>query len=214
MNVSIFGSGNMARGIGYRLVRGGHCVTLFGRDAGRLQKLADELGKAARPGTAAVKTATTGSPVHDEIVVLAMWYSGNLEIAGRLTGELAGKTVIEISNALNETYDGLTLACDTSAAEQVQALLPRSHVVKAFNTTFAQTLAEGQVAGQVLDVFIAGDDASAKAKVIGLVESSGLIPIDAGSLQRSRQLEAMGLLGITLQGPHRLGFMSAWKLVH
>ncbi|MBU6460996.1 MAG: hypothetical protein KGQ58_09030 [Proteobacteria bacterium] len=92
--------------------------------------------------------------------------------------------------------------------------MPRSHVVKAFNTTFAQTLAEGQVAGQVLDVFIAGDDASAKAKVIGLVESSGLVPIDAGTLQRSRQLEAMGLLGITLQGPHRLGFMSAWKLVH
>ncbi|MDE3208292.1 MAG: NAD(P)-binding domain-containing protein, partial [Pseudomonadota bacterium] len=147
MNVSIFGSGNMARGIGYRLVAGGHSVTLFGRDAGRLQKLADELGQVARPGTAAVKTATIGSRIHDEIVVLAMWYSGNLEIAARLSGELAGKTVIEISNALNETYDGLTLTSEASAAEQVQALLPRSHVVKAFNTTFAQTLAEGQVAG-------------------------------------------------------------------
>jgi predicted dinucleotide-binding enzyme len=87
-------------------------------------------------------------------------------------------------------------------------------VVKAFNTTFANTLVTGKVAGQTLDILIAGDDAAAKATVSDLVKSGGLVAIDAGPLHRSRQLEALGLLGITLQGQHNLGFASAWKLIH
>jgi len=212
MNVSIFGTGNMAKGIGYRLVSGGNSVTLFGRDAAKTQALADELRKTAKGAT--VSTAKVGDSINDAVVVLAMWYSGNIEIAQKFSGQLAGKIVVDISNALNETYDGLTIASDTSAGEQVAALLPISKVVKAFNTTFANTLVTGEVAGQALDVLIAGDDASAKATVGELVKAGGLVAIDAGPLHRARQLEALGLLGITLQGPHNLGFASAWKLIH
>lgn len=86
-------------------------------------------------------------------------------------------------------------------------------VVKAFNTTFAGTLVQGQVAGQPLDVFVAGDDAEARRRVLDLVNSGGLRGIDAGGLERARQLEGLGLLGITLQGPLGTGFMSAWKLL-
>jgi predicted dinucleotide-binding enzyme len=86
-------------------------------------------------------------------------------------------------------------------------------VVKAFNTTFAQTLVAGTVAGQPLDVFIAGDDAAAKATISQLVEAGGLHAIDVGPLSRARQLEGIGLLGITLQGPLGTQFMSAWKLL-
>ena len=86
-------------------------------------------------------------------------------------------------------------------------------VVKAFNTTFAQTLVTGQVAGQPLDVFIAGDDAAAKATIAQLVEVGGLRGIDAEPLSRARQLEGMGFLGITLQGPLGTHFKSAWKLL-
>ena len=203
----------MAKGIGYRFVSGGNSVTLFGRDATKTQALADELRKAAKNG-ATVSTAKVGDSIKDEVIVLAMWYSGNLEIAQKFSEQLAGKIVVDISNALNETYDGLTIAPDTSAGEQVAALLPNSRVVKAFNTTFANTLVEGKVAGQPLDVLIAGNDTSAKATVANLVKAGGLVAIDAGLLHRARQLEAMALLGITLQGPHNLGFSSAWKLIH
>ncbi|KXS32547.1 MAG: NADP oxidoreductase [Candidatus Gallionella acididurans] len=208
MNVSIFGTGSMAKGIGYRLVAGGNSVTIFGRDAVKTKALADELHKALKPG-ATVSAATVGDSIHDEVVVLAMWYSGNIEIARKFSGQLAGKIVVDISNALNDTYDGLTIASDTSAGEQVAALLPKSKVVKAFNTTFANTLVAGKVAGQPLDVFIAGNDETAKATVANLVKAGGLVAIDAGPLHRARQLEALGLLGITLQGPHNLGFNSA-----
>jgi predicted dinucleotide-binding enzyme len=213
MNISIFGTGNMARGIGYRLVAGGNSVTVFGRDAVKSQALANELRKAVKAG-ATVSVAKIGDSIHDGVVVLAMWYSGNIEIAQKFSGQLAGKIVVDISNALNDTYDGLTIAPDTSAGEQVAAALPKSKVVKAFNTTFANTLVEGKVAGQPLDVFIAGNDESAKATVANLVKAGGLVSIDAGPIHRARQLEALGLLGITLQGPHNLGFMSAWKLIH
>jgi len=82
---------------------------------------------------------------------------------------------------------------------------PAARVVKAFNTTFARTLVAGTVAGQPLDVFIAGDDATAKATISQLAEAGGLRGIDTGQLSRARQLEVMGLLGTH--------FMSVWKLL-
>jgi len=86
-------------------------------------------------------------------------------------------------------------------------------VVKAFNTTFAGTLVAGEVNGQQLDVFIAGDDEAAKDKVSRLVSDSGLRPIDVGPLSRAQQLEQLGFLNISLQQPLGLNFGSAVKLV-
>lgn len=68
---------------------------------------------------------------------------------------------------------------------------------------------EGQVAGQPLDVFIAGDDTGAKETVAQLVRDGKLVAIDAGPLRRARELERLGFLGMTLQQPLGLNFMSA-----
>jgi predicted dinucleotide-binding enzyme len=96
----------------------------------------------------------------------------------------------------------------------IRSVLPvTAKVVKAFNTTFAPTLQEGDAGGQTLDVFVAGDDTGAKAQIIALVKSGGMNAVDAGALERARQLEALALLGITLQGPLGSGFRSRWKLV-
>ena len=54
---------------------------------------------------------------------------------------------------------------------------------------------------------------NAKTTVADLTRSSGLNPVDAGPLERARQLEGLGFLSISLQQPHDLGFMSGWKLV-
>ena len=86
-------------------------------------------------------------------------------------------------------------------------------MVKAFNTTFGNTLVPGEVAGQQLDVLIAGDDDSAKRKVAELVRAGGMRPIDVGPLRRARQLEQLGFLHISLQERLGTGFQSAVKFI-
>ncbi|MCB9686364.1 MAG: NAD(P)-binding domain-containing protein [Alphaproteobacteria bacterium] len=205
MRTTILGSGNMARGVGTRLVAGGNAVTLHGRDTARAAALAAELGADA--------TTDLDAALSADVIVLALPYQAALALAWELSGRLAGKIVVDLSNPLNATYDGLVTSPSTSAAEQIAAAAPEARVVKAFNTTFAGTLVAGEVGGQPLDVFVASDDDEARAKVLGLVQSGGLIAIDAGPLHRARQLEALALLGITLQFRLDTGFGTAWKLV-
>jgi predicted dinucleotide-binding enzyme len=148
-----------------------------------------------------------------EVVILAVYYPRTLEIARGLGDRLAGKVVVDISNPLNQTFDGLATAPGTSAAEEVAATAAAgTRVVKAFNTTFSGTLVESEVAGQPLDVFIAGDDEEAKERVAQLVRDGGLRAIDVGPLESARQLEGLGFLHITLQQPLGTGFSSAVKL--
>jgi predicted dinucleotide-binding enzyme len=165
----------------------------------------------------AIESAIGAEPsaeLRGEVVILAVYYPGTLEIALGLGESLAGKVVVDISNPLDETYDGLATAPGTSAAEEVAEALPAgAEAVKAFNTTFSSTLVEGQVAGQPLDVFIAADDEGVKETVAQLVRDGGLRAIDVGPLERARQLEGLGFLEITLQQPLGLNFRSAWKLM-
>ena len=211
MNISIIGAGNMARGIGTRFVAGGNSVTVAGRDQVKATALAKDL-RAGKPGSDAV-AATIEAALANDIIVLALPFAAARDFAAANATRLAGKVVIDITNPLNETYDGLATAPGKSAAEEIANLLPKSRVVKAFNTNFAGTLVVGAVDGHTLDVLVAGDDADAKKLVIDLVEAGGSRAIDAGKLERARQLEGLGLLGITLQGPLGTGFQSAWKLV-
>jgi NADPH-dependent F420 reductase len=213
MNVTIIGAGNMGRGIGHVLTRGGHSVTIVDRDPEEAERLAEELRSAAEGG-ATVEAAEPGAELRGEVVILAVYYPGSLEIARELGDRLAGKVVVDISNPLNQTFDGLATAPDTSAAEELAATAPaRTGVVKAFNTTFSGTLIEGQVAGQPLDVLTAGDDEEAKETVAQLVRDGGLRAIDVGPLERARHLEGLGFLGMMLQQPLGLNFQSAWKLI-
>ena len=213
MKATIIGAGNMGRGIGHRLVAGGHEVTVVDRDPEEAERLAEELRGAAQGG-ATVEAAGPGAELRGEVVILALYYPGTLEVVRELGERLAGKVVVDISNPLNQTFDALATAPGTSAAEEVaETAAAGTRIVKAFNTTFAGTLVEGQVAGQPLDVFLAGDDEEAKETVAQLVRDGGLRAIDVGPLERARQLEGLGFLGITLQQPLGLNFQSAWKLI-
>ncbi len=212
MNTIIIGTGNMARGIGTRLVVGGHSVTLVSRTPQSAAETVAALKSAAQKG-ATVQVAAWGGPLNGDVVFLAIPYSAAPGIVQSLKAELAGKIVVDLTNPLNSTYDGLVTPPDSSAAEELAKLAPEARVVKAFNTTFAGTLVNGAVAGQPLDVFLAGNDADAKKVVSGLIEDGKLRPIDAGPLARARQLEAMALLGITLQFTQGTQFASAWKFL-
>jgi predicted dinucleotide-binding enzyme len=207
MNVTIVGAGSMGRGVGTLAVAGGHDVEVVDRDQAEAQRLADELG-----GSAAA--LEPGAPFGGEVVVLALYYPGIKDAVGEYADELAGKVVVDITNPVNtETWDSLATEPGSSSAEEVQQLAPEeTPVVKAFNTTFAGTLVEGTVAGQQLDVLIAGDDEEAKRKVAQIVTDGGLRPIDVGPLGRAQQLEQLGFLHISLQQPLGLDFGSAVKL--
>jgi 8-hydroxy-5-deazaflavin:NADPH oxidoreductase len=207
MKVTIIGAGNMGRGIGTRVVAGGHDLEILDRDPAEAQKLAGELGG----GATALDDAAA---IAGEVVVMALYYPGIKEAARQYADELGGKVVVDITNPVDtETWDRLATPPGTSSAEEVAAIVPAgTPVVKAFNTTFAGTLVGGEVAGQQLDVLIAGDDEGAKRKVSQLVSDGDLRPIDVGPLARAQQLEQLGFLHISLQEPHGLGFGSAIKL--
>ncbi len=213
MNVTIIGSGNMARGIGTRFLSGGHNVTYMDRQPEKAKATATEVSSKAKNGAKAEGLAL-GSPIKDEIVILAIPYGATGEVIEKLGKQLDGKTIIDITNPLNATYSGLAVAPGTSGAEEIAKKLPsNATVLKAFNTVFAKTLLSGQVDGAPLDVFIAGDATESKAKLTQLVEDGGLRAIDAGGLNRAQQLESLGFFGISLQEKMGTGFQSAWKIL-
>jgi len=155
MDVTIIGTGNMARGIATRVLAGGHSVTLLGTTADKAEALAAELDGEIRTGQA-------GDPLAGDVIVLAVWYQAVDAVLATYGDQLAAKVVVDITNPVDpETYAPLTVEAG-SVAQHIAARVPGAKVVKAFNTTFAGTLVEGTVAGQPLDVFLAGDDQTAK----------------------------------------------------
>ena len=186
--ISILGTGTMGQAIAAVAARGGHTVDLVRR------------GDAARP--------------LGDVVVLAVPYAALSAIATERAADLVGKVVVDISNPVDfETFDGLTVAADGSAAAELASVLPDSHVVKAFNTTFAATLTSGTVGPLPTTVLIAGDDADAKSTLAGIVTSGGLKAIDAGGLSRARELEALGLLQITLAAGEKITWTGGFGAV-
>lgn len=206
MDVTIIGTGSMSRGIASRAVAGGHSVTLLGREAGKAEALASEL-------SADVRTGTVGDALAADVVVLAIPYGAIDEVVGRYGDQLSGKTVVDITNPVDfSSFAPLNLEAGSAAAEIAQKA-PGAKVVKAFNTTFAGTLAAGDIAGQPLDVFLASDDEAAKANVRELVESGGMRAIDAGTLARAHELEALGYLHMAVQSGLGTAFASAVKVL-
>jgi 8-hydroxy-5-deazaflavin:NADPH oxidoreductase len=173
MQMTIVGTGNMARGIGSRALAGGHDVAFLGTDRAKAEALAGDLGG----------SATAADGVAGDVVVLAVPYAAAADILAAHGADLAGKVIVDITNPVD------------------------------FSTFEPLTLAEGSVAGQPLDVFLAGDDDGAKATVRQIVEDGGLRAVDVGPLARARELEALGYLHMAVQGPLDTGFSSTVKIV-
>jgi predicted dinucleotide-binding enzyme len=110
------------------------------------------------------------------------------------------------------TFDALTVPADGSAAAEIAAALPDSRVVKAFNTTFAATLASDMVGDLPTTVLIAGDDTDAKSTLAGVLSTGGLRAIDAGGLKRARELEALGFLQLTLAATEKISWTGGFGL--
>jgi predicted dinucleotide-binding enzyme len=178
-NVTIIGTGNMGQAIAGVLTKGGATVDSLGHH--------------------------DDGDVRGDVVVFAVPYTALTDVLSKFGDRLDGKVVVDITNPLNlETFDSLTVAPDGSSAAELAERLPGAKVLKAFNTNFAATLASGTVGGETTTVLIAGDDADAKAELAALVTAGGLRAVDAGSLRRARELEALGFLQITLAAAERI----------
>jgi predicted dinucleotide-binding enzyme len=209
MNVTIIGNGNMAKGIGIRLVNGGHKVTVHTKDETKGNELVAQLK--ATNESADVSFTAIGSNA-DEIVVLATPYTETEAIAKQYNG-FDGKIVIDITNPVDFTSFQLIPEAGQSGAQEIAKLIPGAKVVKALNTTLAGTLEAGTVDGKDLDVFIAGDDQDAKNTVSELVKSSDMRPIDVGPLSNARHLEGFGLIQMAVQDQLGTNWMSALKFL-
>jgi 8-hydroxy-5-deazaflavin:NADPH oxidoreductase len=214
MEVTVIGAGNMGRGIGTRLVAGGNRVKILDRDPDQARNVAEELAASAA-GDGGAEGGAAGDPLSGDVVVLAVWYDGAQSAIEQYGDQLAGKIVVDITNPVDvETFDGLVTPPDSSAAEELAKKAPSgAKLVKAFNTTFAATLVEGQVSGQQLDVLIAGDDDQAKETVAELATAGGLNTIDVGPLKRARELERLGFLHMAMQDTLGTGYASAVKVI-
>jgi NADPH-dependent F420 reductase len=187
--VSIIGTGNMGQAIAAIAGKGGNSVELIG-------------------------SSDADQQVTGDVVVLAVPYPAVAEILQTRGESFAGKVVVDITNPLDfSTFDSLTVPADSSAAAEIAAALPQSRVLKAFNTTFAGTLAAGTVGPLTTTVLIAGDDADAKALLAGIVTAGGLRAVDSGSLRRARELEALGFLQLTLAAGEKISWTGGFGLV-
>ena len=143
-----------------------------------------------------------------EIVVLAVPYVAIAGIIQEYSTDLQGKIIIDITNPVDfTTFDSLLVPSDTSAAALIAKQRPNSMIVKAFNTTFSDTLATKKVANEhQTTVLLASDSQEAKETIIKSLENSGLSLLDAGSLKRARELEAIGFLQITLAASEKISW--------
>jgi predicted dinucleotide-binding enzyme len=133
------------------------------------------------------------------MVILAVPYASAPAVISEYGDALHGKVVIDITNPISPDFTGFVTPDGSSGAQEIAKAAPAgAHVVKAFNTLFSHVLAAGQAEGRPLDVFIAGDDAQAKAHVSAFIESLGLRPMDTGRLPMARALENVALLELGL----------------
>jgi len=159
-----------------------------------------------------IDTASQNATVNGDLVVLAVPYPALAEIAAAYGDQLAGKTVVDVTNPVDFQTFQLAVPADSSAAAELAALLPASHVVKAFNTTFAASLIGKTVGEHPTTVLIAGDDDDSKTALAAAIAAGGVEAVDVGPLSAARELEAVGFLQLQLAIGQKIGFTGGFSL--
>jgi predicted dinucleotide-binding enzyme/ketosteroid isomerase-like protein len=190
--ISIIGPGGMAAAIGGLAVEAGHIVEVLGRDAAKARALAEQIGAGATTGT-------FGAAPAGDIVILAVPYAAVLDVVTQYGEGLASKILVDITNPIESDFTGFLTPEDSFGAREIAKVAPAATViVKAFNTQNSHVLIAGPVEGRTLDIFLAGDDAQAEARVSAFIESLGLRPMDTGPLTMARTLEHACMLWLGL----------------
>ena len=213
--IAIIGaSGNMGSAIAKSLANAPYRILLFGKEEKKLRSIYKEIKSTNKLVDAEIIGCAANASWEADIIIAAVPFAAEKELAEKIKQVATGKIVISISNPLNDTYTGLVTTADTSAAEELQKLLPHSKVIKAFNTTFAGDFLQPVIDGKKVDAFIAGNDEEALETVSNLVSSAGFNPVKAGALAISRTLENMQSLLIQLSIKNNYNWVAGWKILH
>ena len=193
MNILIVGTGNIGSGLAHTLAHTSHTITVAGLAEVDGSALAEKL--AADRKVKVVGTTVAKAVKAADIVILAVPYAAIGEVAK--AADFNGKTVVDVTNPVEADFSGIVVGHTSSAAEEVQKLMPGAKVVKAFNTVFAQIYDQGlNFDGRKVPAFVASDDDVAKASVIGFAKEAGFDAIDSGPLKNARYIEPLGYLNI------------------
>ena len=214
-SIAIIGAtGSMGSAIARTLAKGNYRLLLFSGNTSGVNRLAKEI----QQETPSAEIECVECPFHAsweaDIIIPTVPFGAEKEVAASIREVATQKIVVSISNPLNEKADGLTTGPDTSAAEELQKLLPDSKVVKAFNTTFAAGFTQPVIEGRQADAFIAGNDDEAVETVSEIVKTAGFNPVIAGKLAVSRTLENMTALLIQLNKRYQYNWLAGWKVLH
>jgi predicted dinucleotide-binding enzyme len=193
VKIAIIGAGNVGGTLGKGWAKKGHEVFFGARrpQDSEIQDLLKAAGGGARAGSPAEAAA------FGEVVVLATPWQAT-EAAVKSAGDLSGKILIDCTNPLKADLSGLEIGHTTSGGEQVAGWARGAKVFKAFNTTGSNIMAAPVIQGIPTVMFVCGDDAAAKPRVLQLASDLGFNPVDAGPLKQARLLEPWALLWIYL----------------
>ncbi|WP_407309077.1 NADPH-dependent F420 reductase [Pseudomonas sp. nanlin1] len=192
MKITVIGTGNMGSAFAKQLDAAGHTVRITGRDLAKANTVAEPFAN--------VSAYSAAQALGDSEVVIVATAFPDAAAALQSLGDLNGKVVIDITNPLSADYMSLTIGHVTSAAEEIAKAVPGAQVVKAFNTLFAQVLADGPLFAynQRGSVFVASDSERAKQTAVSLARSLGWNTVDAGGLVNARYLEPLAGFNIYL----------------
>ena len=188
--IGIIGNGNVGSALARGLERGGYEVRAVGAEPGKVRETGDWA----------------------EVVILAVPYGAVEDAVRELGDSIDGKPLVDVTNAMTEDMQ-LASGCTSSGAERLQQLVPKAHVVKAFNTQFAGHMDSGRLGSDALTAFVAGDDDQAREQVLAMARAIGFDAVNAGPLQNARLLEPLGYLNIQLGYVLGLGTDIGLKLV-
>lgn len=188
MKIGFLGGGHFGHSLANLLATAGHEVSVGLRDSRRVL-----------PGARYHVVSLDNAARHGEVVFVAVLYSACAQVLPPLADDLAGKIVVDATNALQDDWSPL-LKPGQSAAQNIAHWLPSSRLVKAFNTVFADVMQEDRLDrnGHRITTFIAGDEEEANARIASLARDAGFDPVIVGGLSHSSYLEAMAHLNIQM----------------
>jgi predicted dinucleotide-binding enzyme len=191
MNISVLGAGNVGMALARALLRAGQPVTLGVPEPARYAEAVASLGPQA--------TLTTSDEAMErgQLVILAVPYPAALAIAQQ-RADWQGRVLVDATNPLAPGLSGLSLGTTTSGAEQVAERARGARVVKAFNTTGAENMADSRYPQGQPMMPVAGDDAVARQQVMALATLIGFDAVDMGPLSAARYLEPLAMVWIHL----------------
>jgi 8-hydroxy-5-deazaflavin:NADPH oxidoreductase len=191
MNLSILGAGHVGMALAQALLRAGQPVTLGVPEPARYQAAVAALGSQATLASSSEAVAS------GELVILAVPYPAALALA-ESRADWQGRVLVDATNPLAPGLAGLSLGTHDSGAEQIARRAHGARVVKAFNSTGAENMADSHYPQGQPMMPVAGDDAAAREQVMALATLIGFDAIDMGPLQAARYLEPLAMAWIHL----------------